>query len=89
MESLAVALSPKIQCNAICPASFLPAEEGQTATISGARGDRHRDDAIITKGITIHRGTPEEVAELVVYLSGCSGYVNGAVIPIDGGKHVI
>ena len=31
----------------------------------------------------------EEVAELVVYLAGCSSYINGAVIPIDGGKYAL
>jgi len=32
-------------------------------------------------------GTPEEVAELVAFLlSGKAGYINGAIIPIDGGQ---
>ena len=87
MQSLAIALSPDIQCNAICPASFLAAEEAKA--IRETRGDEYKAEIIISKGISIHRGTPEEVAELVVYLAGCSNYLNGAVIPIDGGKHAL
>ena len=40
-------------------------------------------------GQEIVMGTPEQVAELIVYLCGCSNYMNGAVIPIDGGKHLL
>lgn len=89
MQGLAIALSPNIQCNAICPASFYPAENGQHETIRKKRGDEYQEDFIISRGVKLHRGTPEEVAELVVYLSGCSNYLNGAVIPIDGGKYAI
>jgi len=87
MQSLAVALSPTIQCNAICPASFLDTEEAKA--IRQTRGDEYKEQYIVSKGIRIHRGTPEEVAELVVYLAGCSNYLTGAVIPIDGGKYVL
>lgn len=87
MQGLAIALSPFIQCNAICPASFLAAEEAET--IRQTRGDEHQEKVIISKGVTLHKGTPQEVAELVVYLTGCSSYLNGAVIPIDGGKYAL
>jgi NAD(P)-dependent dehydrogenase (short-subunit alcohol dehydrogenase family) len=89
IQSLAVALSTKIQCNAICPASFYPAETGQSKAIADAKREIHQKGVIISKGIKVHKGTPEEVAELVVYLCGCSDYLNGAVIPLDGGKHII
>jgi NAD(P)-dependent dehydrogenase (short-subunit alcohol dehydrogenase family) len=87
MQSLAIALSPTIQCNAICPASFLDAEESKS--IRQTRGDDHKQEAIISKGISLHKGTPEEVAELVVYLASCSSYLNGTIIPIDGGKYAL
>lgn len=87
MQGLAVALSPDIQCNAICPASFLAMEEAKA--IRETRGDEHQERYIVSKGVTIHKGAPEEVAELVVYLAGCSSYLNGAVIPIDGGKYAV
>jgi hypothetical protein len=40
-------------------------------------------------GIKIHKGSAKELSELVVYLSGCSNYLNDAVIPIYGGKYTI
>jgi NAD(P)-dependent dehydrogenase (short-subunit alcohol dehydrogenase family) len=89
IQSLAIALSPHIQCNAICPASFLTAEGGQTEAISSRREQKYEERFLVTQGVKLHRGTPEEVAEFVVYLSGCSNYLNGAVIPIDGGKYAI
>ena len=49
-------------------------EEARTITVSGQK---------------LVMGLPEQVAELIVYLSGCSNYMNGAVIPIDGGKHLL
>lgn len=89
MQSLAIALSPHIQCNALCPASFLAAEGGQTEAISSQREAQYDANYIITQGVKLHRGTPEEVAELVLFLCSCGNYLNGAIIPIDGGKNAI
>ena len=89
MQSLAITLSPNIQCNAICPAFIYPSEGVQTESIMKKSGEKIQGDYMVISGIKIHKGNPEEVAELVVYLSGCSNYLNGAVIPIDGGKYAI
>jgi NAD(P)-dependent dehydrogenase (short-subunit alcohol dehydrogenase family) len=89
MQSLAIALSPQIQCNAICPASFYPSEGNQTQVITGQRGEELHDRFSLVQGVKLHKGNPEEVAELVVYLAGCSNYLNGVVIPLDGGKQAI
>ena len=90
IQSLAVTLSPSIQCNAICPATFYPSEKGQTEHAMKERGEEFIDQGkyIKMRGVKIYKGNPEEVAELIVYLAGCSDYLNGAVIPIDGGKHL-
>ena len=88
MQMLAVAYSPHIQCNAICPASFLNSEAGNEIMIS--RGEQLLEESVINvNGIALHRGNPDEVAELILFLTGCSSYINGAVIPIDSGKHLI
>lgn len=89
MQLLAVTYSPHIQCNAICPASFLDSSEGND--ILSARGEKiDQEKRMITVGgIPLHRGSKEEVAELILYLTSCSKYINGAVIPIDGGKNLI
>lgn len=90
IQSLAVTLSPYIQCNAICPASFLPAEEDKHLVTMKERNEEFTEEGkfIMTRGIKIHKGNAEEVAELIVFLAGCSDYINGTVIPIDGGKHL-
>lgn len=89
MQLLAVTYSPKIQCNAICPASFLDTESGDG--ILARRGEviDPVDSTITVGGMKLHRGNPDEVCELVLFLSGCSKYINGAIIPIDGGKNLM
>jgi NAD(P)-dependent dehydrogenase (short-subunit alcohol dehydrogenase family) len=87
-QLLAVALSPDIQCNAICPASIYDSEAG--SHIQAARGEDVKEGNRLRIGdVIIHKGNPEEVAELIVYLAGCSNYMTGAVIPIDGGKSAL
>lgn len=89
MQLLAVTFSPDIQCNAICPASFLDSAEGND--ILSARGEivDTKKRTITVGGIPLHRGNMEEVAELILFLTSCSKYINGAVIPIDAGKNLI
>lgn len=90
MEGLAIALSPEIQCTAICPADILSSNGGRH--IQSSRGEQlkgENSDYIEISGQTLKRGNPDDVAELVVYLSGCGSYMNGAVIPLDGGKHLL
>lgn len=89
MQMMAVTLSPDIQCNAICPASFLSSAAGDAIMIEkGEKLDPVRG-TIEVGGIPIHRGCKEEVAELLLFLTSCSEYLTGAVIPIDGGKNLI
>ena len=89
MQLLAITYSPHIQCNAICPASFLDSAEGDG--ILAARGETidMENRTITVGGIPLHRGGPEDVIQLLMFLSSCTRYVNGAVIPIDGGKNLI
>jgi NAD(P)-dependent dehydrogenase (short-subunit alcohol dehydrogenase family) len=100
MQSLAIALSPNIQCNAICPANIYlsESESDQSESLIKEKDAKFQEDYFNmdtsinfdASGIKIHKGgSAKEVAELVVYLSGCSNYLNGAVIPIDGGKYTI
>jgi NAD(P)-dependent dehydrogenase (short-subunit alcohol dehydrogenase family) len=88
MQELAIALSPRIQCNAICPATILPGEHGKDAEMRKSRGEE-RENVNVERGVTLHMGNPEELAELVVYLSGCSDYLTGAILPLDGGKSAL
>lgn len=77
MELLAVALSPHVQCVTVCPAEILPT--GEPGADDGAR--TYADVELLA-------GRPKDLVELVVYLSGSTPYLNGAVIPLDGAKSV-
>jgi 3-oxoacyl-[acyl-carrier protein] reductase len=65
-----------ITCNAVCPGIC---ETDMTAPL--------KDDARLTARVPAGRfGRPEEVARMVTWLcSAQSAYLNGAVLPIDGG----
>jgi len=81
MENLAVTLSPHIQCNCVCPASFFKGRPGYEVQY---------DEKFHKLGDHIVRnGDVDSVAELVLFLATGPEYINGAVIPIDGGKHLV
>ncbi len=77
MELLAIALTPHVQCVAVCPAEILPTDDA--AKDDGAR--RYDDVELV-------QGRPDDLVELVTYLAASTAYLNGAVIPLDGGKSV-
>lgn len=91
IESLAVALSPHIQCTALCPATIMTSAVGGYSPVLKQRSEEINEETrtMTVNGQEIVMGTPEQVAELIVFLCGCSNYMNGAVIPIDGGKHLL
>jgi 3-oxoacyl-[acyl-carrier protein] reductase len=79
-RSLAVDLGRRgITANAVCPGATLT---GMTAAIAPA--DR---DTYARRNIPVGRyGTPEEIAHMIVALTAVeASFVNGAVIPVDGG----
>lgn len=73
-----------IRCNAICPGTV---ETPSLDERMRARGDYETARAAFIARQPMGRiGTPEEIAELVVYLaSDAAAYMNGSIIPIDGG----
>jgi NAD(P)-dependent dehydrogenase (short-subunit alcohol dehydrogenase family) len=80
-RSHAVAFAPQgIRVNAVAPGWIV------TRLSSGARNDPARNEAI-TRRIPMGRwGEPREVGEVVAFLvSDAARYVNGVVLPVDGG----
>jgi NAD(P)-dependent dehydrogenase (short-subunit alcohol dehydrogenase family) len=87
MQVLSVALSPEIQCLAIAPGKVLWTSELHDKNERGVR-ESSEDGAcqVMPAGnLRIRTGTVTDLAELVLMLCEASPYLNGAVIPLDGG----
>ncbi len=81
-RSLAVELGPRhVTVNAIAPGFF---HSKMTERIFERVGDKLAGNSLLGRV-----GEPEDIAGMAVYLSSRAGaYVNGAVIPLDGGTIV-
>ncbi|HET6439435.1 MAG TPA: SDR family oxidoreductase [Anaeromyxobacter sp.] len=76
-ECLALELAPRVRVNAVAPGTVLW-PEGYPAARRRALAAR----------IPLRRaGTPDDVSRAVLFLAGAA-YVTGAVLPIDGGRHL-
>lgn len=75
-QSLARALAPEVQVNAIAPGTVLwPEAVEETAR------------ARLLQRIPLGRvGDPDDVARTVLFLIEAGDYITGAVIPVDGGR---
>lgn len=80
-RAMALALAPDaVTVNAVCPGPILTA---MTAPIP----EEHRATFARRRTVLRRYGDPEEVAHMVLNLAlPASGYVTGAVIPVDGGQ---
>lgn len=76
-----------VQINAIAPGAIMtPMVEGSLKQIDPENWEAV-GQAFVEPNPMKRFGKPEEVARLVAFLlSGDSGFINGAVIPIDGGQ---
>jgi NAD(P)-dependent dehydrogenase (short-subunit alcohol dehydrogenase family) len=80
-RNIASAYGPRgIRCNGVAPALTL------TATVAGPGRGLEKMRAIFAKHTPSPLGTPEEVAQVVVFLaSDQARYVNGVTVAVDGG----
>jgi NAD(P)-dependent dehydrogenase (short-subunit alcohol dehydrogenase family) len=74
--ALAKTLAPQIQVNAVAPGPVLLPEDF---------GD-HLRQAVVQATPLKRIGTPEDIAQTVVFLVEGSDFITGAVIPVDGGR---
>lgn len=75
-RALAVELAPDVRVNGIAPGAILWPEQG---TSDAARAE------IIAKTPLGRLGTPEDIAEAVIFLAR-SAYITGQVLAVDGGR---
>ncbi len=78
-RGLAKSLAPGIRVNAILPGPMLP-PEGSGDLESIAEG--------VGRTVLKRQGSPEDIARAVLYFVTDGGYVTGAVLPVDGGRHL-
>ena len=82
--NLAVELGPRNICSNVVAPGFFPSKlaNGLIEHLGGA-------ESMAAANPRRRLGSPEDIAGAMVYLCGTAGsYVNGAVIPIDGGNHL-
>jgi NAD(P)-dependent dehydrogenase (short-subunit alcohol dehydrogenase family) len=80
-QSLALELGGQVRFNAVCPGQI------DTRMMAKALADPARRAAIEARIPLARVAAPREVAEMIVWLlSAKASYVNGAVIPVDGGE---
>ena len=76
-RALARVLAPRVRVNAVAPGAVLLPDDWDAAS---------RDHLVATT--PLHRlGSPEDVAQAVVYLAEAD-YVTGETLIVDGGRHV-
>ncbi len=78
--------SATIRVNAVAP-GFVLTEQNRFLLIDKRTGNMTARGEQIMRAVPVARyGTPAEIAEVVVFLaSDRAGFVNGAIIPVDGG----
>ncbi len=83
-EGLAKALAPHVRVNCICPGTILPPSETQ-----GNSEDYSDDMAQLTARIPLGRiGSPEEIAQTVIFLISGPKFISGAILAVDGAEHL-
>lgn len=76
--TLAMALAPRVRVNCIAPGLMLPSGEQNAENFARVHGQT----------LTGQGTRPEDVANAVAFLA-CSDNITGALIPVDGGQHLV
>lgn len=80
-QALALEFGAEVRFNVVCPGQI------DTRMMAGAKADPQRRLGLEARIPAERFGAPAEVAELIAWLiSPAASYINGAVVPIDGGE---
>ncbi|MBM4435957.1 MAG: SDR family oxidoreductase [Actinobacteria bacterium] len=75
---MAKELAPQVTVNAIAPGPILMPPDFDAATVTA-----------VERAVPLGRiGSPEDIAQTIIYLVEGTDFVTGAVIPVDGGRRV-
>ena len=76
-RALALELAPAVRVNAIAPGAILWPEDDT---------DSARQQRMLARTPLARTGTPEEIAEAVLWLLRDATYTTGQILPVDGGR---
>jgi meso-butanediol dehydrogenase / (S,S)-butanediol dehydrogenase / diacetyl reductase len=93
-QSIALDYGPRgVRANCVCPGWIRTpmADAAMNELAERTGGDRESAYVLANRMVPLRRaGTPEEAAEAIAWLaSPASSYVNGAVLPVDGGGAIV
>jgi NAD(P)-dependent dehydrogenase (short-subunit alcohol dehydrogenase family) len=93
-QSIALDYGPRgVRANCVCPGWIrTPMADAMMDELADrTAGDREGAYELANRMVPLRRpGTPEEAAEAIAWLaSPASSYVNGAVLPVDGGGAIV
>lgn len=78
-QAMALALAPRIRVNALALGAILPPPGATPARI----------ETLVEQTPLRQFGSPRDVTSAVLYLLTTGSYVTGAVLPLDGGRHLV
>jgi NAD(P)-dependent dehydrogenase (short-subunit alcohol dehydrogenase family) len=79
-QSLALALAPHVRVNCLCPGTIMVPSQTQ--------GENDELEQLLPKIPAGRLGTPEEIAQAVVFLLGGPQFITGAILPVDGAQRL-
>ncbi len=80
-KSLAKELGPEVRVNGVAPGVILwPENEADLADGESSQ------QALLGKSCLKRQGSPQDIAETILFLVEKAGFITGHVIPVDGGR---